>query len=153
MVTDKQVREIALFFLLTLMDERVSVQAAQKTVSQLKATSLSAETSDKDLIRILRKIHDQHRKLLPRNRPSTTPQQVWNIPQTVAIGPWIKFQKDASEPEVMALVLGKVLRYDEAAIAAGLNISLGTAQYRIGKGVRHLGLIAKNAKGSSDVER
>jgi len=152
MITDEQVRRIALFFLFSLMDEKIALQAAHRTVAQLKAqTSMNqpaapSSMSDVDLIRILRKHHGHYQKLLPRNRPTGVPVGAWSLPEGLDLSAWIKFQKDALEHETVAIVLSRILGYPEETIAEGLNITLGTARYRIGKGVRQLGMVARGIK-------
>jgi hypothetical protein len=153
---DEQVRRIALFFLFSLMDEKVALQAAHKTIAGLKAageavsgsvthdftstSGSSSATSAITIIAALRKMHDQHRKLVPRNRPLMIPNSAWSLPENVDAEAWIKFQKDSADTEIVAVVLSKILSYSDQDIAEGLNVSLGTARYRIGKGVRQLGM-------------
>jgi hypothetical protein len=144
-MTDDQVRRIALFFLFTLMDERVAMHAAQKAVAHLKATS-GPNAEGATVIQTLRRLHDQHRKLLPRSRPVQIPVGTLTLPDGADFAPWIKFQKEGSDQEIVAVVLSKILSYADEDIADGLGVSLGTARYRIGKGVRQLGLSVK-AKG------
>jgi hypothetical protein len=161
MITDEQARRIALFFLFSLVDEKVALQAAHKAAAQVKALSTpkpgsgptppdnSPQASNAAIIAILRKGFDQHRKLLPRNRPMIEPDSSWVLPthagkasdlKYIDIQGWFRFQKDSSYTEIVAVVLAKILGFDEYDIAEGLNISIGTVRYRIGKGVRQLGL-------------
>ena len=148
---DEQVRRIALFFLFSLMDEKVALQAAQKTIAGLKAAGKSTNPIGSEatsipalpattIIATLRKMHDQHRKLVPRNRPLMIPSESWQLPAHVDAEAWIGFQKDSADTEIVAVVLSKILGYSDQDVAEGLNVSLGTARYRIGKGVKQLGL-------------
>jgi hypothetical protein len=161
MIADEQARRIALFFLFTLMDERVALQAAHKTVAHLKAVAppaqnamgaapepgtprdVSAFLEDGALVGVLRKFYEQHRKLLPKHKPVTMPASAWQLPEKTDIASWMKFQKGTADNEVVAVVLSKVLGFSDEAIAEGLNISIGTARYRVGKGIKHLGAIIK----------
>jgi DNA-directed RNA polymerase specialized sigma24 family protein len=144
MISDELVRRTALFFLFSLMDEKAALLAAQRAVATAKAQqALGAENQSFPrvaLIRILRKTFEQQRKQQPRNQPTTPPSEAWVLPSDLAdIKPWQKFQKDAADGEIMAVILSRVLGMTDHEIAEGLNISLGTARYRIGKGMRHLG--------------
>jgi DNA-directed RNA polymerase specialized sigma24 family protein len=147
MISDDLVRGIALFFLFSLMDEKAALLAAQKVVATLKAQQKPREKSDSSesasrvaLIKILRKTFEQQRKLQPRNRPTAPPSEAWVLPPELAdVKPWQKFQKDAADVEIVAVVLSRILGMTDHEIAEGLNISLGTARYRVGKGMRHLG--------------
>lgn len=142
MVAAAQVREVALFFLFALMDEKVAVEAAQKTVAQLKAKPADAVTPTL-MIRVLHQAYDHYRRRVPRNRPSAVPVAVWSFDSPVTIDAWTRFQKEATEAELVAVILSHILVYNDVVIADGLGISLGTARYRIGKGIRHLGLIVR----------
>ncbi len=145
MITDEQVRWIALFFLFSFMDEKAALMAAASATAQFKGQPptpgpLVDESARRvQMIRVLRKVFESNRKLLPRNRPATIPGSVWKIPEGLDIRAWSKFQKDSSDGEVISVVLSKILGFTDYEIAEGLNISIGTARYRIGKGMRQLG--------------
>lgn len=146
MITDEQVRWIALFFLFTLMDERIAIHAAHKTVAHIKST---AENRGKTISRVvllkaMRKQYQIHLKQLPKrvgNKPFVVPDMAWSLPDHVDVAPWTKFQKDANETEVAAVTLSQILSFTDHEIADGWSISLGTARYRVGKGVRQLGVV------------
>ena len=150
MVTEEQVRWIGLFFLFSFMDEKTALLATHRTVAHLKATVAADREAEEGktvitrdvLIKTLRKMFDQHRRLLPRNRPTTQPESVWRLPDHFDIAAWSKFQKDSSDGEVVAVVLSRVLRFTDDEIAEGMNLSLGTVRYRLGKAIRQLGAAA-----------
>lgn len=150
MITDEQARWIALFFLFALMEERVALQAAHKTVAQLKAQGASARadaSSDEpkkglgrpEIIRAMTKVLEPYRRLASRAKPAVFPDAVWRLPAQFDIDPWTKFQKSAAANEVVAVILSKLLPFTDHEIAEGLGVSLGTARYRVGKGIRQLG--------------
>ena len=145
MITDEQVRWIALFFLFSLLDEKTALMAAETAAAQVKALPLPTgplidESARRvSLIAILRKVFETNRKALARNRPLTLSTTVWTLPEGIDLRGWSKFQKDSSDGEVMAVILSKLLGFTDYEIADGLHISVGTARYRIGKGMRQLG--------------
>jgi hypothetical protein len=147
---NEQVRAIALFFLFALMDEKVALEAAHKTIAQIKAGqgrnfsggTAKGELAAGELVLLLRKAYDHYRKQVPRNRPTALPTTAWQLESLVDLAPWQRFQKEATEPEMVAVILSKILGLDDQAIADGLGISIGTARYRISKGIRNLGQIA-----------
>lgn len=161
MVSDEQVRWIALFFLYSLMDEKIALQSAHKAIASLKArghgdtprSNVDADTDDAPvarsggakvaIVRAVKKVWDQQRKSMPKNRPVVMPESAWILPDHVDIAPWAKFQKDAADEQVIAVVLSRILGFSDQDIAEGLNVSLGTVRYRIGKGIRQLGSVAK----------
>lgn len=142
MVTDQQVRNIALFFFFTFLDEKVAFEAAHKVVSALKAARL---TDDAIVISAMRKYFEQYKKSIARNRNLPEFGLMVELPKNFDFALWRKFQKSSPENEIVALVLSKILNYSDEDVASGLNISLGTARYRIGKGVRNLGEVVRRA--------
>ena len=129
------------------MDEKVALEAAHKTIAQIKANSGAATAlSEEDLVRVLRNAYEHFVKHVPRNRPATTSSGAWQLPEGLDFGVWTKFQRDAAEVELIALALSKILGFTDEAVADGLGVSLGTARYRIGKGVRTLGQVARQAE-------
>jgi hypothetical protein len=144
MITDEQVRWTALFFLFVFMDEKIAFQAAQKVVAQVKAQSGNDSGLERvSLLKIIRKNYDQFRRHVQRNRPTLTPDSLWVLPSGFDIRPWVKFQKEAADGEIIAVVLSKLLGFTDLEISDGMNISIGTVRYRIGKGVKQLGLICR----------
>jgi DNA-directed RNA polymerase specialized sigma24 family protein len=156
--SDSQIRSIALFYLFSFMDEKAALDASHRTIAHLKAVRGHDEnrehTSDVDgvqLIRLLSKTYKQHRKHLARNKAATPMpmETAWQFPVGFDLSIWAKFQKDSNETEVIAVLLSKVLGFSDAIIAEGLNVSTGTARYRIGKGIRQLGSVTQK----SDTQR
>lgn len=150
MISDEQVRWIALFFLFSFMDEKTALHSAHKAIAHLKASrgSKPEETvSNVAIIRSLKKTWEQQRKALPRNHVPVMPEHSWILPAQTDVSPWAKFQKDSSPEQLITVILSKVLRFTDHEIAEGLNISLGTARYRIGKGIRQLGSVMRTSDG------
>jgi hypothetical protein len=143
MIANEQARWIALFFLFALIDEKIALQAAHKTIGFLKATAVVGKGSESErrvaLIRALRSGFETYRKLLPQRKSARPLVQSWSWVSDVDLRAWSKFHKEATDDDVIAVVLSKILGLADAEIAEGLRISLGTARYRIGRGVRQLG--------------
>lgn len=145
MITDEQLRWIALFFLFTLLEEKSAVAASETTAALIKAQPPRGPLVEESarrvaLIRILKKTFDQSRKSLPRNRVvPNADSDLWQWPVGLDSQSWIRFQKSSDDGEVIAVVLSRILRFADYEIAEGLNVSIGTARYRIGKGMRALG--------------
>jgi hypothetical protein len=142
MVSSDQARDIALFFLLSLMDEKQALQAAHKSIAQLKAmNSIDGHDDRADVARVLRKMFDIHRKQLSRNRPTEMSEKVLAFPAGTDFATWQKFYRTSSDAEVTAVILTRILGYPEVAVAEGFNVSAGTMKYRVAKGVRQLGAV------------
>ena len=148
-MSDEQVRWIALFFLFSSMDEKVAIQSAQKAIAQLKSAGAKMITPAL-IIRTSRKILEHYHQSPMRNRAPVIPQGVWTLPPHFDMTSWMKFQKDAAPEQVVAVIFSKILGFNDVDIAEGLGISLGTARYRVGKGIRQLGTLMK-ISGSSNV--
>lgn len=141
MLSEEQVRKVALFFLFALSDEKVALEAAHKAVSRAKSAAVDGRAGDVDLIRAVYRVFDQFKTHRSRGPIEVTGALL--IPEGVELSIWRKFQKDGGPAEVVALILSRLLGFDDEAIAKGLNISVGTVRYRVGKGVRGLGLFAR----------
>jgi hypothetical protein len=147
MVSSDQAREIALFYLLSLMDEKLALSAAHKSIAQLKAMKPrdDGKHDRADVARILRKGFDTHRKMLSRNRPTEMSETLLGFPEGTDFATWQKFYRSSSDAEVTAVVLARILGYPEASIAEGFSVSAGTMKYRVAKGVRQLGNVLAKA--------
>jgi len=148
LVTEQHVRKIALFFLFAFSDEKAALEAAHKAVASLKAAKASRKnesgaSDDADVVRVIRKTYDQFKKSGRRARPTLEAAASLVPPAGTDLSVWRKFQKDSGEVETVAVILSRILKFDDEAIAEGLNVSVGTARYRVGKGVKSLGLIAR----------
>ena len=143
MVTDEQVRWIALFFLFSSMDETHAIQSAQKVIVQLKAHGSPSSLTRIEILKAIRKVWDAYLKTPTRRRSPGVPEHSWRLPDHIEIAPWVKFQKDASSEQVTAVVLTKILGFSESEIAEGFGLSLGTSRYRVSRGVKQLGSVMK----------
>lgn len=143
----EQVREIGLFFLLGFMDERVALAAAARSVARLKALyEGGGQVTPGDFVKICRESWKAFRKQIPRNQPLTTPTTGWILPAGFDILIWTRYQKDAADEDVMAILFSLVLGISDDDLAEGFRTSVGTVRYRLGKGVRQLGLVVRSQK-------
>lgn len=144
MITDELVRSIALFFFLSFLDEKVALEASERAVTQLKARGKSSDHPS--IVRLLWQCFEQYSKHVSRRPLKTEPDVDWAVPPHVDLGPWVKFQQEAGKNELIAVLLSRILGFNDESIASGLGISVGTARHRIGKGMRHLGTHLRNAR-------
>jgi hypothetical protein len=143
-----QVREIGLFFLLGFMDEKVALAAASRCVAKVKVAQESSNIPFEtvELIKVCRESWKTFRKQIPRNQPLETPTDSWVLPQTIDISIWTRYQKDAADEDIMALLFSLVLGVSDQDLADGFQTSVGTIRYRLGKGVRQLGLVVRSQR-------
>jgi DNA-directed RNA polymerase specialized sigma24 family protein len=156
MVSDADARTIGLFFLFTLMEEKAALGAAQKAIIHLKSRKRSGTEFDReDLVAALHRVYQNDRKLVPRNQlqaqlhPAPQPsidERTHYLNAGSELTAWTRFHREAGENEIVAVTLSRILGISDQAIAAGLGISLGSARYRIGKGIRQLGAVLRRAK-------
>ena len=127
------------------MDEKVALAAASRCVAKVKASQDSASTQLEavEMIKICRDAWKTFRKQIPRNQPLTTPADSWVVPEDLDISIWARYQKDAADEDVMALLFSLVLGVSDQDLAEGFQTSVGTIRYRLGKGVRQLGLVVR----------
>jgi hypothetical protein len=150
----EQARDIGLFFLLGLMEERVALSAAARTIAQLKAefSEISRKDREQSLVpvdAVIKACYESwkvHRKQVPRNQPTVAPETAWNIPPNVDLGTWARYQRDAPDEDIMTLLFSLVLGITDEELAEGFQTSIGTIRYRLGKAVRQLGLVARPKK-------
>lgn len=150
MITDEQVRRTALFFLLTLMEEKAAIAAAHRTIADIKAQQPRGnEVANAILVRELWQKLLIYRKQISRHVTHAASFAHWHFPEEIDFQPWSKFQREAAETEVAAVVLVRVLNFTELEIGAGLEIPQGTVHYRLGKGVRQLGAHVLKARNTA----
>lgn len=153
----EQARQIGLFFLLGLKEERIALSAAGRAIAQLKAEFSEISRKDREqqtvaasaIIRVCRQSWKVHRKQIPRNRIGAAPEEAWVVPDNVDLTVWMRYQKDAPDEDIMTVLFSLVLGISDDDLAEGFQTSVGTIRYRLGKGVRQLGLIARNPATSS----
>ncbi len=150
----EQARAIGLFFLLGLMEERVALSAASHAIAQLKAEFSELSRKDREreavsveaVIKVCRASWKTYRKLIPRNQATVAPVDAWTVPANIDLAVWARYQKDAPDEDIMAVLFSLVLGMSDKDLAEGFQTSVGTIRYRLGKGVRQLGLVARGSR-------
>lgn len=144
----EQARDVGLFFLLGLMDEKVAMAAAGSAVAKVKATEKSTDdlVPAVQLIGICRQTWKTYRRMAPRNQPVEIPDAAWVVPSEIDIAIWARYQKDAPDEDVMTILFSLVLGFRDEDLAEGFHTSVGTIRYRLGKGIRQLGLVVRGQK-------
>ncbi len=67
----------------------------------------------------------------------------WTLHPDVDIGSWREFLAESDGEVVEAVVFSKILNFKDQPISQGLGITIGTLRYRLGNGIRLLGLVAQ----------
>ena len=143
MLSENQIRSVALFFLFALLDERAAMPYANRVTAVLK-TKLGrhAEESTEAKQIVLGACYRQFQKIkkdILRGQVSTSLSSVLTLPSGADLGAWIRFHKDATDDELLALIFSKIMGFSDFDIAQALGVSEGTIRYRISHAVRRLG--------------
>lgn len=144
---EKTVHDIGLIFLLGFQDEKLAMSAASHAIATLKSRGipLDGELFDRSLsvetIKICRRAWQTH-------FVNSNASESWVLPSRLKefknVSAWGKFQKATAPDELMTLLFSAVAGVADEDLAAGLEISVGTIRYRIGRAVRMLGLFLPN---------
>ncbi len=131
---------VAKFFYFSCLDEALSFTASLRVLSDLRANNHIDENHRSQWIRTLTKW---------RGRLGALNSKSWNVegdsrggfelPPDFDMGAWMTFLSSSDPREVEAVLLSRILSFTDEEIAKGLNVSVGTVRYRVGRGLRHLG--------------
>lgn len=140
-MTEEHLRKISLFFFFVTLSESQARDLSRQCYSWClsKKNKNPKMNSDTILILGLSRFWDQI-----KNKPRLGVSQVsqdsgWILPPQFKLEPWIAFQKNASEEEIFAALLFRVLKYSPEVISESLGITSGTLRYRVAKAVRRIG--------------
>lgn len=154
MVSDTQVRCVALFFLFAFLDEKVALPIADRTVASLKNKigRFAEESAEARQILISACISQfqKNKKQLERGKQSPSLPTALRLPLDTDLKAWIQFQKEAGEEELLSVLFGQVLGFNATDISAAMSVSEGTTNYRIGNGVRRLGELERTLHPGAD---
>ncbi|OFZ16479.1 MAG: hypothetical protein A2Z20_09955 [Bdellovibrionales bacterium RBG_16_40_8] len=154
MQTTEFSEKVALFYYFSFLDESRAQLASALTLKKIRQENITQKKSQQNLTgRDLVRITNNMSKKLGRDvQPTSLAFSAGHIvlPKNSNWGPWFEFRKVANEKEFSAVLYARILKISDSEIAEGLNTSLGTVQYRIGRGLKTLGGICvsgrKNAK-------
>lgn len=140
-MTEEHLRKISLFFFFVTLSENQARDLSRQCYSWCltKKSKNPKLNSDTILILGLSRFWDQIKRK-PRNGVSQVSQDSgWILPPELKLEPWIAFQKNASEEEIFAALLYRVLKYSPEILSESLGITAGTLRYRVAKAVRRIG--------------
>lgn len=138
-VADTAIESVAKYFFFTALDERISFSASLKVLAELKAHGWLDQDHRPKWIEVLTKWKPRLPGIPARNWSDVPSDKGFSFPRGFDLSLWISFQSSADPIEVEAVLLSKVLGFTDEEIAMGLNITVGTVRYRVGRGLRHLG--------------
>lgn len=154
-------KEIYLFFIMSTLDEKLSVQNTQKVIAFLKTRFQSEKNQDETLIRrhalfksielweqFSKQILGQRQRTVVNKNDKSSPAMNWTNqligvePKTMSI--WNKFSRQARPEEILTILVTRVLKYKEEDLSEALGVSLGTIRFRLSRAAKQLGICAED---------
>lgn len=137
--TDAVVETAAKYFYFSSLSEQASFAAALKALADLKTNGWLGVEHKSKWIQILSKWRIRLRSLKSKAWIASAKDAGFVLPPELDINVWMTFLGNGEPTEVEAVLLSKILGFSDEDIAAGLQVTVGTVRYRIGRGLRHLG--------------
>lgn len=133
------VETVAKYFFFTALDERVSFAASLKALAELKKHDWIDSSHRDRWVEVLTAYRPRVASIAPRGWSDQPNEKGFQFGKSFDLSLWISFQSAGEPLEVEAVLLSKVLGFTDEEIANGLNTTVGTVRYRVGRGLRHLG--------------
>ncbi len=143
MISEAQLRSIALFFYFAFQDEKLAEQASAKTIARIqrrqKEQDIAEAEMDSIIVSITQKIWRNHKKYIQNTQSSVSAEGGWLLDKGVDLGPWQQFRKETVEDEFLVLIWSKILKMNDESISKGLGVTTGTIRHRVGRALKLLG--------------
>lgn len=144
MTSEAQIKSVALFFSLALLDDQLASQAALATLYRLRKKTdkqnLSELQQQAMMVSLMSKIWVRYCKYLYRGQDATYTGGLNNLKNDfIDLGPWREFRRMTDDNEFLSVLWLQVIGFDEQAIAEGLNTTVGTVRHRVSRGLKYLG--------------
>ncbi len=142
MLSEKQVREIALFFLFSLPNEQLALVSTEHVIARAKAKDVDSSNSHEDFLNMVLPLCVSEWRYAFRHLPKDKTTWVFSnqLRAVVDLASWLKFLKTNSDSEILAVALKVRFELSDRRLGELLKVTEGTAQYRLGKAYRTLGL-------------
>lgn len=147
MISEAQLRSIALFFYFAFQDEKLAEQASAKTIARIqrrqKEQDIAEDEMDSIIVSITRKIWRAQKKHIRSTQSAISVEGGWLLQKNVDLGPWQQFRKETVEDEFLVLIWSKILKFSDDSISKGLGVTTGTIRHRVGRALKLLGAMAR----------
>ena len=154
MLSESLVEKIAIFYYLTYLDESKALSATTRTLKQLSHRQIDKLKTPLNLqTAVICSIEESEKKRRNLSKPSSLSFSAGSIvaPEATDWSPWFEFRKLADEREFRTVVYSQIMKFSDQAISDGMQLSIGTVRYRLGRGLKTLGHILKPEKKSHHV--
>jgi DNA-directed RNA polymerase specialized sigma24 family protein len=141
MMSDAQIRALAVFFYFAFQDERLSELATGKAIVALKSRQRANEAGDffASLVSTTHKIWREYKKNIRSTQSAVSQTGGWLLPTGVDLGPWRQFRKESPDEEFLVIIWSQISKIPYESISKGLGITTGTVRHRVGRGLKRLG--------------
>jgi DNA-directed RNA polymerase specialized sigma24 family protein len=136
-VTESFSRDCLLFFFFVYLDDRFAVEAsirALKNRPKLAKDNSFPVQFVRSTSRALFELKSQQSRAFPKIHF----EKDWDIPSNISLEAWRKFHSTASSEEIVAMVYRLILGISAEDVAAGLDLSISTLQFRLTSGFHKL---------------
>ena len=147
MMSETQIRSVALFFFCSIMEESVATSAIHKSLRRIEK-----ELQKKDQIRPTHAVivfwTDRIWRRYNKKVKYVTLglDQMFRLPKDVDLDSWKQLQKEILPEEFLAAIWTGLLGYTANEVAEGLGVSQGMVQHRTGIALKRLGQIVTSGK-------
>lgn len=145
--TRDSIEKIALFFYFAFLDEVRAREAGRVVLKKLRQKTLGKDFSEDAEAELIVSLCDQHLEAFAQHvKPTGLSFSAGQIilPPKSNWGPWFEFRRLGDKNDFHATLWTRVLGFSEAVVAKGLNVSLGTVRFRVGRGLKSLGKICQS---------
>lgn len=143
MISDAQIRALAVFFYFAFQDERLAELATVRSVVAIKSRAITNTEDPIDLqaaiVATTFKVWNEYKKKIRSTQSSVSQSGGWILPHNVDLGPWRQFRKEAPDEEFLLMIWSQISKFSDEAISRGLGLTIGTVRHRVGRGLKRLG--------------
>lgn len=147
MIQSEQVRQLALFFFATCLDEKRAKESAAKAADELERlyrlfpkTSYTQDENQFFVAESCLKVWKSKKLFTQKSLSPHFSRQTWHFSQEFQMGPWRDFRRSTTETELLAVVFCHVLGFSHRVVSRALGVSDGTLSHRAGLGLHRLAL-------------
>ena len=130
---------VAKYFYFLSLDEQISFSASLKALAELRSNDWLEERDRSRWVQVLAKWKPKLKQLRGRQWRDFAQAPGFSLSENVDINAWSGFLSSGEASEIEAVLLSQILGFSDEDIASGLQVTIGTVRYRVGRGLRHLG--------------
>jgi hypothetical protein len=140
-MSEKDIRNLALFFFFALLDNRRAVDLTTQALVYCRQRKEKNPLISNNVLIVsaTKKYWEKSQKAHLRGLPHLTADGGWVVPEKVEFGPWREFQKNSTLDELLIVIWVKILNISFSEVSEALGVTEGTLQYRMARALRKLG--------------